>query len=42
MNPPTLEQVAEWLALATDDEIHHVLELAWPDQPDHDTKDTHA
>lgn len=29
----TLEQVAAWLALATDDELTQALNLAWPDEP---------
>lgn len=36
---PTIEQVAAFLAVATDDEIDTVLRLAWPDKPITDTED---
>jgi len=42
MTHPSIDQVAAFLAVATDEEIHEVLELAWPDKPLTDTKDIHA
>ncbi|WP_342660748.1 hypothetical protein Rruber_01223 [Rhodococcus ruber] len=39
MKHPTIEQVAAFLSVATDEEIHKVLHLAWPDHPLTDTKE---
>lgn len=41
MKHPTIEQVAGFLAIATDEEITDVMRLAWPEEPLTDTKETH-